>query len=105
TTYYIDNVTLTKYNENGGGGQALDPSVITNTDFESSDAGWGGWGGSSTRGLSSDGEGYENAGYAYTFTNPTAGDFWSAQVAYDLSTPLQIESDYVLNFKVRASVA
>lgn len=104
TTYYLDNITLTKYNENGGGGPALEASVITNTDFEASDAGWGGWGNGSTRGRSAQGEGYGGTGYSYFFTNPSVTNFWSAQVAYDF-TPLQMESTYVLNFKVKANTA
>lgn len=104
TTYYLDNIKLTKYNENGGGGPALESSVITNTDFESSDAGWGGWGNGSTRGLSAQGEGYGGTGYAYTFTNPSVANYWDAQVAYDLAA-LQMESTYVLNFRAKASTS
>lgn len=104
TNYYFDNIEVTKYNENGGGGPTLEESVITNTDFENGETGWGGWGGSTSRALSADGEGYDGEGYAYTFTNPTAGNFWEGQVAYDLPT-LENGSTYVLNFKVRASAA
>lgn len=103
TNYYFDNVKLTKYNE-GGGGPALEASVITNTDFESGDAGWGGWGNGSTRAVSAEGEGYGGTGYAYTFTNPAVVNFWEAQVAYDLS-PLEMGSTYQLNFKVKANAA
>lgn len=105
TTYYFDNIKLTKYNEEGsGGGPALEPSVITNTDFENGTDGWGGWGNGSTREQSAEGEGYGDTGYAYTFTNPSVTDFWAAQVAYDLA-PLEMESTYVLNLKVRANTA
>lgn len=104
TSYYFDNITLTKYNESGGGGPALEPSVITNTDFESSDAGWGGWGNGSTRGRSAQGEGYDGTGYAYTFTNPSATNFWEAQIAYDFVS-LQMESTYVLNFRVKSNTS
>ena len=105
TTYYFDNISLKKYNEEGsGGGPALDPSVITNSDFENSIDGWGGWGNGSTRERSAEGEGYGGTGYAFTFTNPSAVNFWEAQIAYDLPT-LEMEATYVLNFKVKANTA
>lgn len=103
TNYYFDNITVKKYNESGGG-PSLDPSVITNTDFETSDAGWMGWGNGSTRERTAAGEGYGGTGYAYKFTNPTATNFWSAQTAYDVA-PLENGSTYKLNFKVKASAA
>jgi GH35 family endo-1,4-beta-xylanase len=102
--FYFDNISVKKYNESGGGGPVLEASVITNTDFENGDGGWGGWGGASTRSLSADGEGYGGSGFAYTFTNPSAGNFWEAQVAYDLA-PLVEGSNYVLNFQVKATAA
>jgi GH35 family endo-1,4-beta-xylanase len=105
TNYYFDQITLTKYNEMGGGGPALEPSVITTSDFESGSGGWMGWGNGSTRGLSAQGEGYGGTGYSYKFTNPSAVNFWEAQTAYDLSPALQMGSTYVLNFKVKANAA
>ncbi|MDT0685021.1 endo-1,4-beta-xylanase [Autumnicola psychrophila] len=105
TTYYFDNISLKKYNEEGsGGGPALDPSVVTNSDFESGTDGWGGWGNGSTMERSAEGEGYGDTGYAFTFTNPSATDFWEAQIAYDLPS-LEMEATYVLNFKVKANTA
>ena len=44
-----------------------------------------------------------NGGYAYTFTNPTAGNFWEAQVAYNLSSNLDNGTQYVLKFMARAT--
>ncbi len=104
TTYYMDNIVLSKYNESGGG-PTLEPTIITNSDFENGSAGWMGWGNGSTRGLSAAGEGFGGTGFAYTFTNPTVTNFWSAQVAYDLSPVLQNGSTYVLNFRARANTA
>ncbi|SFF70330.1 MULTISPECIES: endo-1,4-beta-xylanase [Salegentibacter] len=105
TTYYFDNISLKKYNEEGsGGGPALDPSVISNSDFETGTDGWAGWGNGSTMERSSEGEGYGDTGYAFTFTNPSATNFWEAQIAYDLPT-LEMEETYVLNFKVKANTA
>ena len=46
-----------------------------------------------------------SAGYAYTFTNPTVTNFWSAQVAYDLNPPLDMNVEYVLKFVVKATTA
>lgn len=88
----------------GTGVHTLDPSVIANTDFESGATGWSGWGNGSTRGLTAAGGGYGGTGYAYYFTNPTVTNFWSAQIAYDLS-PLELGASYVLNFKVKASAS
>ncbi len=106
TTYYFDNISLKKYNEegSGGGGPALDPSIITNSDFENSTDGWGGWGNGSTMERSAEGEGYGDTGYAFTFTNPSAVNNWEAQIAYDLPT-LEMGATYVVNFKVKASSA
>lgn len=100
TAYYFDNIKLEKYNESGG--PTLEPSIISNSDFENGIDGWIGWGNNSTQEWSAEGEGYDGQGYAFKFTNPSATDFWSAQVAYDLPN-LVNGSTYVLNFKVRAS--
>lgn len=81
---------------------ALEPSVITNSDFEVDASGWGGWGNNSTRGHSNAGEGYEG-GYCYYFTNPSAKQAWEAQTAYDLAAPLKEGSEYKLSFYVKAS--
>jgi endo-1,4-beta-xylanase len=105
TSYYFDNITVSKYSENGGGGPTLEPSIITTSDFENGDGGWGGWGNGSTRGLTADGQGAGGTGHAYSFTNPSPANFWEAQVAYDLSPVLQMGSTYVLKFKVKANVA
>ncbi len=64
TSFYLDNITLKKYNERGSG----------------------------------------NAGFAYTFTNPTLSDFWSAQVAHDVPT-LQNNTEYTLKFAAKGSAA
>lgn len=97
-TVFIDNVTLCPADSK--------KSIITNGDFENGSTGWGGWGGSSSRGLSEDGEGYSSGaapGYAYWFENPTAGNFWEAQVAYPLSY-LDNGTEYILKFVVKATV-
>lgn len=103
TSYYFDNIKLTKYNPLGSSRPSLDPSIITNTDFENGISGWIGWGNNSTRSLSAKGEGY-GGGYAFTFTNPSVTNYWGAQVAYDFSSPLEKGATYQLNFKVRGSI-
>jgi GH35 family endo-1,4-beta-xylanase len=100
---YIDKVTLCKVNPDYSG-PSYDPSVITTSDFENGATGWGGWGNSSTRGLSASGEGFGGSGFAYTFTNPSVTNFWSAQTAYDFAS-LENGAKYKLNFQVKASSA
>ena len=97
-TVFIDNVTLCPVGSS--------KSIITTSDFESGAAGWGGWGGSSSRGLSEDGEGYSSGkpGYAYWFENPAAGNFWEAQVCYEIAPNLDNGTQYILKFVVKATV-
>ncbi|RXK81184.1 endo-1,4-beta-xylanase [Filimonas effusa] len=45
-----------------------------------------------------------DAGYAFTFTNPTASNFWDAQVAYDLPA-LDNNKEYTLRFAAKANKA
>lgn len=49
-------------------------------------------------------KGSGSAGYAYTFTNPSVTNFWSAQVAHDLPA-LQNNKEYILKFVVKADKA
>lgn len=81
---------------------ALEPSVITNTDFEIDASGWGGWGNNSTRGRSALGEGLDG-GYCYYFANPSETDAWAAQTAFDLAAPLKEGSEYRLSLYIKAS--
>ncbi|MGC4232840.1 MAG: endo-1,4-beta-xylanase [Niabella sp.] len=88
-----------------GEGPGLDPSVITNTDFESGINGWIGWGNGSTREQSANGEGYNNTGYSLKIVNPTVASSWSAQVAYDFAAGLEVGAKYVLTLKIKGSKA
>lgn len=45
-----------------------------------------------------------DAGYAFTFTNPSAVNFWEAQIAYDLPA-LDNNREYTLKFVAKASKA
>ncbi|WP_460687263.1 endo-1,4-beta-xylanase [Niabella aquatica] len=47
-------------------------------------------------------KGSGNAGYSYTFSNPSAVNFWEAQVAYDVPA-LQNNQQYILKFAVKAN--
>ncbi|GAB3027899.1 hypothetical protein GCM10027051_36100 [Niabella terrae] len=49
-------------------------------------------------------KGSGNAGYAYGFSNPSAVNFWEAQVAYDVPA-LQNNQEYVLKFAAKANIA
>ncbi len=49
-------------------------------------------------------KGSGNAGYAYTFENPTVTNFWVAQVGYDVPV-LDNNKEYTLKFAAKASVA
>lgn len=49
-------------------------------------------------------KGSGNAGFSYTFTNPTATSYWSAQVAHDI-TPGENGKEYTLKFMVKANAA
>ncbi|TKB95727.1 endo-1,4-beta-xylanase [Pedobacter cryophilus] len=49
-------------------------------------------------------KGSGNAGYSYFFTNPTAANYWTAQVVHSLS-PLQNGKEYTIKFAAKGSVA
>ncbi len=88
----------------GSGAPTLDPSVITNSDFEVDASGWAGWGNNSTRGQTAAGEGFDGT-YGFTFTNPSSVDSWVAQIAYDFASSLELGATYVLNFKIKGTIA
>jgi len=50
-------------------------------------------------------KGSGNAGYSYFFTNPTAANFWTAQVVHGLSPALQNGKEYTIKFAAKGSVA
>lgn len=59
-------------------------NLISNSDFESgSISPWAGWGNSSTREISAEGEGVGNTGYAMVLTNPSDASNYSAQAKID----------------------
>jgi len=79
-------------------------NLISNGDFDKGNLdGWSGWGNSSTRSVSTEGEGYGNKGYAMLLTNPTAASNYQAQQVYTFDAPLEQSAEYSLTFMVKAS--
>lgn len=81
-------------------------NLIANGDFEDGNInGWGGWGLSSSRAVTSNGEGYGGTGYAIAETNPTkGGGFWEVQTS--LAIPkLEQGVQYTLSFAVKSTDA
>ncbi len=77
-TYYVDAVTVIDLD-------AQPYNYITNSDFETgSISPWTGWGGTSTRSISENGEGFGDTGYALKLVNPTAASNYSSQAKIDL---------------------
>lgn len=79
-------------------------NLILNGDFElGTIAGWTGWGNGSTMGVTDNGKGYGDAGYALWVTNPSiSANYWDAQILYSLSLPLLKGATYNLSFDVKA---
>lgn len=89
-----------------GQGPALEENLIANSNFETGNtSNWGGWGNSSQRGISANGQGYGATGYCMYMTNPSVVNPWEAQTAYDFGTPFQNGSTYKLKFYVKGTVA
>lgn len=101
-TYYIDvdNIKVVDLNA-----VPTVVNLITNGNFENATlTGWNGWGNSSTRAVSAQGEGFGGSGYAMVLTNPTAASNYSAQQVYTFAAPLELNADYNVTFMVKASV-
>lgn len=100
-SYYIDIATFSVKDVN-----ASEPeNLIANGDFETGDlSGWSGWGNSSTRAVSAEGEGYGDTGYAMVLTNPTAASNYNAQQVFTFSEALQKDVEYTCTFMAKADV-
>jgi endo-1,4-beta-xylanase len=98
-TYYIDDVEF--------GLKIEDPmnNVLTgdNSDFEGGTRGsWGSWGNKSTGGVSAGG--YNNSAYCMILTNPSNGNQWDAQCAYNFNDPLISGTTYIIQFWAKSDV-
>ncbi len=104
-TYYIDaeHIYVTPTDTSS----SAVTNLITNGDFETGSLDpWSGWGNSSTRSISSDGEGYGDEGYAMVLTNPTSSSaIYDAQQVYTFSSVLTQGQDYTCSFMVKADTA
>ncbi|MGV3768324.1 MAG: endo-1,4-beta-xylanase [Chitinophagaceae bacterium] len=99
-TYYIDINNLYVYDTQG---TPLISNLVSNGDFEAG-SGWGGWGGSSTRGVSTDGLGFGNKGKAFFVTNPSkATNYWDVQTIYSFAEPLKQGETYNLSFWIKGT--
>ena len=99
-TYSIDVNNLYVYDTQGA---ASITNLVQNGDFESG-SGWGGWGGSSTRGITIDGLGYGGKGKAFYVTSPTKStNFWDVQTSYTLAKALNNGETYTLSFWVKGT--
>ncbi|HWI94205.1 MAG TPA: endo-1,4-beta-xylanase [Flavisolibacter sp.] len=99
-TYYIDINSLYVYDTQGS---PLVTNLVQNGDFESGSA-WGGWGGTSTRGITAAGLGY-NGSKAFYETNPTkTTNYWDVQTSYTFpGGALKNGETYTLSFWVKGT--
>ncbi|WP_276483426.1 endo-1,4-beta-xylanase [Paraflavitalea pollutisoli] len=101
-TYTVDVNNFYVYDTQG---TAAVTNLVTGGDFESG-SGWGGWGGSSTRGVTADGLGVGNKGKAFFVTNPTkAANYWDVQTSYPFAANLSNGETYELSFWVKGTAA
>lgn len=100
-TYYIDVNNFYVYDTQG-------PPLVTNLvaqgDFETG-TGWGGWGNSSTRGITADGTGVGNTGKALYVTNPSLVNFWEVQTSYPFAEALENGVKYKISFWIKGTTA
>lgn len=99
-TYYIDVNNCYVYDTQGA---PVVNNLVADGGFESG-SGWGGWGGSSTRGVTADGMGVGNKGKAFYVTNPSkAANYWDVQTSYNLPAALDMGETYELSFWVKGT--
>ncbi|GEP98674.1 endo-1,4-beta-xylanase [Chitinophaga cymbidii] len=99
-TYYIDINNLYVYDTQG---TPAIKNLVTDGNFESG-SGWGGWGNSSTRGITADGMGLGNNGKAFYVTNPSkTANYWDVQTSYPFAEVLTNGETYNLSFWVKGS--
>ena len=90
---YLNSLIQSKKVENPGGDGEM---VILQTDFNDGQTVFNGWGNNSTRSVV-DG--------ALKITNPSAVNYWEAQIAYDVNTGFEKGTKYKMSFKVKGSAS
>lgn len=99
-TYYVDVNNFYVFDTQG---DPVVSNLVVGGDFETG-SGWGGWGGSSSRGVTANGLGYGNTGKAFFVTNPTrSNNFWEVQSLYTLPGSLNLNETYELSFWVKGT--
>ena len=99
--YYVDVNTFTLVDLDADAGVV---NLIANGDFENATLDpWYGYGNSSTRAISAQGEGY-NSDYAMVLTNPTAAQSYEAQQVYEFSTPLEAGVEHTFSFYIKSDI-
>lgn len=95
-TYYFDNISVCVEEEIA----VEEPKYfIVNDDVEAGQKIIG-WGNGSTIEVVA-----ENGGHAYALTNPSAANFWEAQVAYDVNGVFEEGTEHFLEYDIKGSVA
>ncbi|CAD0008984.1 endo-1,4-beta-xylanase [Flavobacterium chungangense] len=80
-------------------------NLISNGNFEGNTLSpWSGYGNSSTRSVSANGDGH-NGGYAMVLTNPTAAKNYEAQQVYTFASALTKDKEYTCTFWIKSSVS
>ncbi len=101
-TYYIDVNNLYVYDTQG---TAIVTNLVTEGNFETG-SGWGGWGGSSTRGVTAAGLGYGSNSKALFVTNPKKeSGFWVVQTSYSFGKTLTPGDTYEISLMVKGTAA
>lgn len=102
-TYYVDINTISVVDLDA----VTEPiNLISNGDFENGTLdGWNGFGNSSTRSISEEGEGFPDEGFAMVLTNPEPAQAFEAQQVYEFDEPLEEGVQHTFTFNIRAEQA
>ena len=90
---YLNSLIQSKKVENPGGNGEM---VILQTDFNDGQTVFNGWGNNSTKSVV-DG--------TLKITNPSAVNYWEAQIAYDVNTGFEKGTKYKMSFKIKGSAS
>jgi endo-1,4-beta-xylanase len=104
TNYYFDNISLTKLNEEGGGGPTWD--LVSGADFETSDASNYTYNSNALVSFTADAEGANGEGRALAIKNEEVrANEWDCQFFLTFAPPMVIGEKYTLSMDVRANDA